>query len=475
MKKYISALFAVLVCLFLTLPVMAYEVVDASDVYEDVAHDAWYRSELSYALVSGVIEGSEFFNPEADITLSDFVCLLGRVSGVDYASEKLDTLSEFYLDWAVRKGFLDIVSSDEFSPDSALTVEQASCILSSYIEVSGVVLRGYIPSDEFADSDYISEWAKSSMETVCKYGLIMPMASGYIGPQRELTRAEAVVAVVRLAKAIDYDKKYEVPSSFTYESLMQGSYSLVNSHELDSISTVDSNIRYLLKNGKTELELDVDWEETWRAGSDYGDVYHDVLQNYPEFGLKYVTSEDSNGKLLLKFSGLPTNSEALSKYQKTALQSAIHVRNKLHDTGVVTKHMTQLEKARVYYDWVIENCDYDWESLMGGGHTPFAWMAYGPIIRGLATCQGYTAALNLFLRLEGIDCGTERNPYHIWSTAKLDGVLYHLDATWADMCHADADAAWAMTPEESLARYDDENPVWRSFLAETGVRRPVGT
>lgn len=472
MKKYISALLAVLL---LTTNVFAYSAVAASDYYDDVPHDAWYRPELTYALGSGIVGGEEFFYPDSDTTISDFVEMLGRAVGVDYDSSVADTSSEFYIDWAIKNGFLDVVGSEEFSPDTALTVEQAGCILASYISGSGVVLSGYISADEYADADYISEWAKSSMETVREYGLIMPMASGYICPQRELTRAEAVVAVVRLAKAIDYDKKYETASLVSYESLIQGRYSLVNSHDLDSISTVDNNIRYLLKNGKTELELDVDWEQTWRAGSDYGDVYHDVLQNYPEFGLKYVTSEDKNGRLLLRFSGLPNNPDSLAKYQNKALKSAIHVRNKLHDTGVVTNHMTQLEKARVYYDWLIENCDYDWESLMGGGHTPFAWMAYGPIVRGLATCQGYTAALNLFLRLEGIDCGTERNPYHIWSTAKLDGVLYHLDATWADMCHEDADAAWAMTPEESLARYDDENPVWRSFLAETGIRRPVGT
>ena len=38
MKKYISALFAVFVCLSLTMPVMAYEVVDASDYGAYVLH-----------------------------------------------------------------------------------------------------------------------------------------------------------------------------------------------------------------------------------------------------------------------------------------------------------------------------------------------------------------------------------------------------------------------------------------------------
>lgn len=52
MKKYISALLAVLL---LTTNVFAYSAVDASDYYDDVPHDAWYRPELTYALGSDCV------------------------------------------------------------------------------------------------------------------------------------------------------------------------------------------------------------------------------------------------------------------------------------------------------------------------------------------------------------------------------------------------------------------------------------
>ena len=119
--------------------------------------------------------------------------------------------------------------------------------------------------------------------------------------------------------------------------------------------------------------------------------------------------------------------------------------------------MTQKEKARVYYDWVVAHCNYDWDDYKGVESRPASHISYGVFEGGLAVCQGYTAAYNLLLRLEGIACSTETALYnlqpHLWTTAMLDGVVYHIDATWGDQNNVPADKYFCMTSEASWARF----------------------
>ncbi|MBR3704501.1 MAG: surface layer protein, partial [Oscillospiraceae bacterium] len=73
----------------------------------------------------------------------------------------------------------------------------------------------------------------------------------------------------------------------------------------------------------------------------------------------------------------------------------------------------------------------------------------------LAVCDGYTAAYNLLLKLEGIECrAVDREDWdHMWTVAVLDGVSYHIDATWGDQTGTAVEYYFAMTEEVSLARF----------------------
>ena len=71
----------------------------------------------------------------------------------------------------------------------------------------------------------------------------------------------------------------------------------------------------------------------------------------------------------------------------------------------------------------------------------------------MAVCDGYTAAYNLLLKLEGIDCTTMSTTDHIWTVATLDGTQYHIDPTWGDQTGTIAYRYFAMTEAASLARF----------------------
>ena len=68
-----------------------------------------------------------------------------------------------------------------------------------------------------------------------------------------------------------------------------------------------------------------------------------------------------------------------------------------------------------------------------------SYKAYGPLLEGYATCNGYTDAMALFLTKMGIknfkvatELMQEDISGHVWNAVYLDGKWVHLDLTWDD-------------------------------------------
>jgi len=107
---------------------------------------------------------------------------------------------------------------------------------------------------------------------------------------------------------------------------------------------------------------------------------------------------------------------------------------RLKEEGKITEEMTEREKAKAIYEWIIWNTAYD-QDKADLSHT-----GYGLMDSNFAVCEGYTAAFNLMCRMEGINIqgvvgepkGNSELRTHIWSVAELDGHRLHTDATWGD-------------------------------------------
>ena len=119
--------------------------------------------------------------------------------------------------------------------------------------------------------------------------------------------------------------------------------------------------------------------------------------------------------------------------------------------------MTEYEKARTYFAWVCENCRYDFAAV--GADDSMSHSGWRVFAQSLAVCDGYTAAYNLLLKLEGIACGTYTldSQNHIWTVAELDGEVYHIDTTWGDQAKEVAYRFFGMTEAEALARFPGDN------------------
>lgn len=102
---------------------------------------------------------------------------------------------------------------------------------------------------------------------------------------------------------------------------------------------------------------------------------------------------------------------------------------------------TEYEKVRAVHDFITGRCEYDWRNK-ALSHRYTKSTAYGALVNGEASCQGYSVAAYRLLMESGIRCrvitGYAKSPktgeseYHAWNLVCLDGAWYNMDVSWDD-------------------------------------------
>ncbi len=170
------------------------------------------------------------------------------------------------------------------------------------------------------------------------------------------------------------------------------------------------------------------------------------VKSYCEQGYNSVSCiYTPQGSMNLTFSAANLSPSKLRIYRQETMATAIAVHDQLWAEGSVTSDMSDTQKALVYYTWIAEHCTYD----NSAGTESLSHLPYGLFRNGLAVCDGYTGAYNLFLKLEGIPCTALANEDHIWTVAELDGKEVHIDVTWGDQGSYTDYTYFAMTPQQS--------------------------
>jgi len=97
---------------------------------------------------------------------------------------------------------------------------------------------------------------------------------------------------------------------------------------------------------------------------------------------------------------------------------------------------TDFDCELALHDQLVRLCSYSAEFTK-----PEKSTAYGALVEGSASCEGYSRAMQLLLDLQGIPCyivtgkagGTDGDAEnHAWNKVRIGGEWYHLDATWDD-------------------------------------------
>lgn len=214
----------------------------------------------------------------------------------------------------------------------------------------------------------------------------------------------------------------------------------------------DATVRHMLISGSTVLELDYLEPPTEEFLRPLLKEFLAVLSRYPEQMLNQVSCTYSTDKtaVTLTFSSLGITPEESAQRRSEVLQGAAAVHDFLWDSGLINENTSAVEKARIYYRWICENCVYDY----GADRDSLSHTAWSVFNRGIGVCDGYTGAYNLLLKLEGIECYALSSPDHMWTVAVLDGQTLHIDTTWGDSSGTFTDFSYfGMTPEQSWSHH----------------------
>lgn len=212
---------------------------------------------------------------------------------------------------------------------------------------------------------------------------------------------------------------------------------------------MEACVQYMLSSGSDLLEF------TYPDGLDADQARNTmnmalrIVKSYCEQGYNSVSCNYTHGGYMsLHFSAVGQESR-LAEYREYSINAAVEVHDCLWKEGRLTAEMSEYEKAEVYFDWICDNCVYDYSAGSGSvSHTPYSLFA-----NGSAVCDGYTGAYNMLLKLEGISCSALANDSHIWTVAILDGEEVHIDTTWGDSGSRVDYSYFAMTEAESYRRH----------------------
>ena len=120
----------------------------------------------------------------------------------------------------------------------------------------------------------------------------------------------------------------------------------------------------------------------------------------------------------------PVVSKDTSTFAKSILKS------------IITKDMEDVDKVKAVHDYIVLNTAYDYDNLKKGTIPSESFTIEGVLYKGIAVCQGYAFAFQMFMDLLGIDSkivvGTADGVSHAWNMVSLKGDWYHVDVTWDD-------------------------------------------
>lgn len=472
MKKHFL-IFPLLLCFVLTTPALA--VSDSLDNFQsvrsyagqftDVADGSTFYDNIRVLYEYGLAEGraDDYFGVNDSVTVGQAVIFAGRIRSVYRTGDSAagsaayltpdDPIYLSYLRYLQAEGVIGTELDGTYG--QAATRAQVAHILANVLP-SDVVpdLNSALVSEAYATGQFIHDVTaetpyQQDILTLYDWGICIGSDStGTFYPDSSITRGALSAMLTRLVQPslrLSLNWNPHVAAAFSYGELVPYADSYNKSPETET--DMDTAVRYMLCRDEYTLSLQYNNLTTERAG-EITQLAVNVVKNYCEQGYNTVHSSYSlaSGNMILTFSASWYSAQENQKLRKDTFSAALNVQQELYQSGKLSEQMTQYDKAKVYFDWICQNCTYDYSAGDGSAsHLPYALFQ-----NGTAVCDGYTGAYNLLLKLDGIDCSALPNDSHIWTVAVLDGTSYHIDTTWADSNDLAINYNYfAMTEEES--------------------------
>ncbi|SFA70625.1 Ig-like domain (group 2) [Acetitomaculum ruminis DSM 5522] len=106
----------------------------------------------------------------------------------------------------------------------------------------------------------------------------------------------------------------------------------------------------------------------------------------------------------------------------------------------IDKSWSKIRKVRYIHDYLINNCEYDYDNYLKGTLPSSSYTAEGVFLKKRAVCSGYANAFKLFMDGLGIENNLIFSAAHEWNQIKLYGIWCHIDCSWDDPVWTDKSA-----------------------------------
>ena len=228
----------------------------------------WAKKEINQFISSEYVNGYEdgTFRPDNSITRAEFVKLVNKYFGFNNKEaikfSDINTNDWYYNDICIasKAGYINGYEDKTFKPNKTITREEVSKIL---ISIKNKQDNVYDKLNKYPDKNKVSNWAKPYVEGAIEQGYLKGNDLGFLNPTNNITRAESITVLSRVAKekpAIKKEVKNEAPVITAKENLI-----------LEVGQKFDMSMLNVKVSDKEDKNLDVKYE---------GKVNTDLAGNY---------------------------------------------------------------------------------------------------------------------------------------------------------------------------------------------------
>ena len=209
------ALILVIALIFGTLQTSA----GASPVFRDVPANAWYHNAVYKAVARGYFAGTDVavtkFSPDTLVTRGMFVKILANLTSnfkdTDYLHRsrfKDVSKTAWYataVEWAAANGVTQGTSATTFSPNAAITRQDAVVLLHRYAQITkNSTSYNGTRETKFTDFSRVSSYAKNPMKWAINKKIINGKSSISVAPLANITRAEVAQMFLNADSSLVY-------------------------------------------------------------------------------------------------------------------------------------------------------------------------------------------------------------------------------------------------------------------------------
>lgn len=295
-------------------------------------------------------------------------------------------------------------------------------------QIEGTMLTGCVSMDGPDDREYPAQ-----VGNVSPVGKVEPENNINKQPDADLETINKEVGSINIAAL--FEQQMENTQLHVEEGGKESTAAVDEKYLVFADTAEEEWIALNMVNGETGISLEA------FPGLQYTDTLEDVFykvyyQNPYILGVQRFGYDYKSMTLYVDY--------AYSQDEMEEMRSEIYEEAEDILDEIITEDMSDEEKRIAIYQYLEENCSYDYEALEDAQQSnykktddaeyEYAFNTYGIVVKKLGVCQSYAYAYKLLCSMSGVECNVmtgylDGSLPHAWNVVKIDGDWYQTDST----------------------------------------------